>query len=65
MKALVSIVVTLVGVLVFLTTATVVRSRVRELKGHIEHCKEMCNPAAPDADSTDAGDRAACCGAAA
>lgn len=62
MKPVVSLILVVAGVLTLLTTATVVRSRVRELKGHIEHCKEMCNPGQRDV-ATDTG-QSVCCGAA-
>jgi hypothetical protein len=44
MKPVVPVVLALAGLLVVLTTAAVVRGRVRELKGHFDHCKEMCSP---------------------
>ncbi len=61
MKPVVSLILVVAGVLALLTTATVVRGRVRELKVHLDRCKQMCGPAQQDAPA--AGDQS-CCGTA-
>ena len=64
MKAIVSVGLALAAALVIVTKATAVRSHVRELKEHFEHCKEMCSPGRQEADGACGGTPTPCPGAA-
>jgi hypothetical protein len=52
MKTIILVGLALAALLVVLAKAAVVRSHIRELKGHVEHCKEMCGPGRRTGDGT-------------
>lgn len=63
MKVLFSVILAFVGALIFVTTAMVVRGRVRELKEHVAHCKQLCDPGQQATTGAIAGGQRSCHGA--